>query len=147
MKKLFLMLIAVATAGYANAQTLSDSNVPAAAKAALSQKYPSIKSVKWEKEGGNYEAVYTLNGTENSAVLNAKGNILETEMGIKPSQLPAQARQNLSEKYPNQKITEAAKITSASGKVTYEAEVKGKDVLFDTNGNFVKQSQEEEDED
>lgn len=147
MKKLILMLVAFATAGYANAQTLSDANVPAAVKSALSQKYPSVKKVNWEKEGGNYEAVYTLNGTENSAVLNEKGNILETEIELKQSQLPAQALQYLSKNYPNKKISGAAKTTSADGKVLYEAQVNGKEIMFDTAGKLVKKSQEEEDED
>lgn len=103
--------------------------------------------MKWEKEGGNYEAVYTLNGTENSSVLNAKGDILETEIELKQSQLPAQALQYLSKNYPNKKISGAAKTTFAGGKILYEAQVNGKEIMFDTAGKLVKQSQEEEDED
>jgi len=147
MKKLIFMLVALATTGYASAQILSEANVPAAVKSAFTQKYPSVEGVKWEKEDGNYEAVYTLKGTENSAVLNPQGNILETEAEIKQSQLPPQVLNYFSKNYPNQKILEAAKRTTASGKVIYEAAVNGKDILFDTSGKLVKQTTEEEDED
>ena len=36
------------------------------------------------------------------------------------------------------KIKEAAKIVNADGTITYEAEVKKGDVMFDQNGNFLK---------
>ncbi|WP_347159155.1 PepSY-like domain-containing protein [Pontibacter chitinilyticus] len=147
MKKLLLMFAALAATGYASAQTLPAAKVPATVTAAFAQKYPAVQEVKWEKENGNYEAGYTLTGTENSAVLDASGNILETETAIPQAQLPTQAQQYLAKNYAHQKITETAKITAASGKVTYEAEVNGKDVLFDSSGKFMKKSQEEDDED
>jgi hypothetical protein len=40
--------------------------------------------------------------------------------------------------FPGAKITEAGKVTDASGKTRYEAEVKGKDLVFDEAGNFLK---------
>ncbi len=36
-------------------------------------------------------------------------------------------------------MKEAAKITDAHGVVTYEAEVKGMDLLFDSAGKFLKE--------
>ena len=32
-----------------------------------------------------------------------------------------------------------AKITKANGEMIYEAEIKGKDLLFDMNGNFIEE--------
>ena len=40
--------------------------------------------------------------------------------------------------YKEDEVKEASKITDANGTVTYEAEVKGKDLIFDSNGNFIK---------
>ena len=40
--------------------------------------------------------------------------------------------------YKGAKITEAGKVTDAQGKLSYEAEIKGRDVIFDKEGNFVK---------
>ena len=40
--------------------------------------------------------------------------------------------------YNGAKIPEAGKVTDAQGKLSYEVEVHGKDIIFDQNGNFVK---------
>ena len=63
--------------------------------------------------------------------------IVETEIEIKVSQLPKNALQYLKDNYKNQKVKEAAKIVTEKGTVIYEAEIKGKDLLFDENGNFI----------
>jgi len=51
--------------------------------------------------------------------------------------LPANTIAYVKEHY-KVKITEAGKVTDAKGNTSYEAEVKGKDVIFDKDGNFVK---------
>jgi hypothetical protein len=38
-----------------------------------------------------------------------------------------------------QNIKEVAKITDAKGTVTYESEIKGMDLLFDSTGKFIKE--------
>lgn len=45
----------------------------------------------------------------------------------------------IKECYKGKTIKEGAKITTADGTVNYEAEVDGKDVIFDTNGKFLKE--------
>lgn len=113
-------------------------DVPAAAKSAVARLYPGVKDVKWEKEDGNYEAGLTYNGKELSLVIDAKGNILETETTIAVSALPTSVRDYVAKHYAGKKIKEAAEIVDAKGKKTYEAEVGGKDLMFDTNGQFIK---------
>ena len=54
------------------------------------------------------------------------------------AQLPAGVTDYVHSHYPGAKITEAGKVTDAEGKTRYEAEVKGKDLLFDEKGNFLK---------
>lgn len=115
------------------AQKISSAKVPAPVKAAF-EKAHAKTSVKWEMEKSNYEAGFTLNGKETSEVYTAAGSLLETETAIRTNELPAAVLARLKGK----KIAEAAKITRADGTVCYEAEVKGKDFLFDTEGNAVK---------
>lgn len=69
-----------------------------------------------------------------SVLYDINGNLLETEVPIAFTELPAAAQAMLKGK----KVKEAAKITNAKGAVTYEAEVKHKDILFDAQGNPVK---------
>ncbi len=126
----------------ANAQQLKEAEVPANVKAGFEKKYPGSKVEKWEKEGSDYEAEFDLNKVESSAVFDANGTFKELEQEIKTSELPKQVTEYCSKNYAGYKLSEAAKITDASGKVMYEAEMsKGKehfDALFDQNGNFVK---------
>ena len=134
MKHFFgILAIAVCATTVANAQKLSTEKVPAPVKAAFEKLHPHTR-VNWEMEKKNYEAGFTANGKETSEVYNAGGSLLETEVAIKVAELPASVQSKLK----GMKVAEAAKITKADGSVNYEAEVKGKDLLFDPNGNPVK---------
>lgn len=111
---------------------------PSVVKEALSKKYPTVKKVEWEKEDANYEAGFDLNKVETSVVIDEKGTILETESKIEVATLSKTITDYVAKNYPKQKIKEAAKIVNSKNKVTYEAEVKGYDLLFDENGKFIK---------
>lgn len=115
-----------------------ESKVPAAVKDAFRKQYPQAVKVEWEAEKGNYEAEFVSNGIRQSVLMDAAGKVLETEVEIKPEQLPEAAQTYLAQNYTGQKIKEAAKITDAKGGITYEAEVKGKDLIFDAAGNFIR---------
>ena len=63
---------------------------------------------------------------------------IEIVNAIPVSQLPAPVPAYIKQHYKGAKITEAGKVTDAAGKISYEAEVKGKDIIFDEKGSFVK---------
>ena len=138
MKKLLFLLAVMASVSFANAQKVSEKEVPAVVKSALQKSHPNAKGLKWEKEKGNYEAGFEVGETDYSVLIDASGNILETEVEIKTDALPASAKAYITKNYPGKKIKEAAKITDAKGVVTYEAEVDGKDLIFDNSGKFLK---------
>ena len=113
--------------------------VPTAVKSALTKKYADAKNVTWEKENGNYEANWGgKSGEDNSVQFTPAGNFIEIVKAIPVSDLPANVTAYVKSHYNGAKITEAGKVTDAKGKLSYEAEVNGKDVIFDENGNFVK---------
>ena len=89
-----------------------------------------------------YEAGFKQNGNTMSALFWANGTMTESEMDIKVSDLPAAVLAYVKEHYKGKAIKEGAKITKADGTVNYEAEVAGKDVIFDANGNFLKEVKE-----
>lgn len=142
MKKSAVLLAVVAGLSFANAQKIQKKEVPAAVKSALQKNYPNVKEIKWEKEKGNYEAGFKQNSTDYSVLLNASGSILETETGIAVNSLPASVKEYVAKHYPKNKIKESAKITDAKGVVTYEAEVGGKDLIFDSSGKFLKETED-----
>ena len=80
-----------------------------------------------------------MDKSEQSVLFNAQGSIIEKEIEIKISQLPNGVLDYVKTNYKGQSVIEAAKITDAKGKVTYEAEIKGMDILFDSNGKFIKE--------
>ena len=67
------------------------------------------------------------------------GTFTESEVDIKAAVLPATVLAYVKEHYKGKTIKEAAKITKADGAINYEAEVNGKDVIFDANGKFLKE--------
>ncbi|SDF55584.1 Putative beta-lactamase-inhibitor-like, PepSY-like [Mucilaginibacter pineti] len=140
MKKIILsMVMAVAAVGAVNAQNVKSAMVPAAAKAALLKKYPMAGKATWEKEKANYEANWGgKSGEDMSVQFTPAGEFVEEVVAINPSQLPQGVASYIKQNYKVSKIKEAGKVTDASGLVTYEAEVKGKDLVFDTKGNFLK---------
>jgi len=145
-KKLFPGPIAFITIAFAltlsptrsAAQTLKASAVPAAVRSALFAKYPAA-AVTWEKEKANYEANWGGRSKEDSSVLfTPAGEFIEQVIAIPVTSLPAAIPAYIRQHYPGARIAEAGKLTDAAGNTRYEAEVRGKDLLFDIAGNFLK---------
>jgi hypothetical protein len=132
------ILIATGMGLTAMAQKLSPTLVPAAVKASFEKAYPGIKNVKWEKEKGDFEAGFKQGSKEMSAVFKADGTQVEAETEINAATLPASVFVYIKQHYKGAAVKEAAKITKAGGEVNYEAEVKGKDLVFDSTGKFIK---------
>jgi hypothetical protein len=121
------------------AQKVKSSLVPAAATAALASKYPTASKVTWEKEKGNFEANWGgKSGEDMSVMFSPSGAFIEQVQAIKVSKLPVGVAKYVASKYKGAKIAEAGKVTDAAGRTMYEAEVKGKDLVFDEQGNFLK---------
>ncbi|WP_185204571.1 PepSY-like domain-containing protein [Chryseobacterium sp. C3] len=142
MKKLAFLLTVISAVAFVNAQKVQQKDVPASAQKGFQKQFPTIKEVKWVKEDGNYEAGFKVKETETSVVITPSGNILETETEMSINSLSAPIKAYITKNYPNQKIKEAAKITDAKGIITYEAEISGKDLIFDKNGKFLKENKD-----
>jgi cytochrome c-type biogenesis protein CcmE len=123
------------------AQNLDASKIPAAAKSSFEKQYPGV-AVKWEKEDGKYEVHFKQNGNMMSVLMDEKGVITETELYIRVTDLPATILAYVKEHYKRKTIKEGAKITKTDGTINYEVEVSGKDVIFDTNGKFLKKEKD-----
>src|SRR5690349_6482250 len=136
MKKITVVLGLCFVSAASFAQKLNTKDVPPSVKAGFAKNL-SMKDAKWEKEGENCEASFKKDGKEMSAVFDAAGTLLETEVEIAKNELPAGVLDLLKKDYAAFKLEEAAKIT-AKGEVTYEAEIeKGKDsfeLIFDARG-------------
>ncbi|HZY37769.1 MAG TPA: PepSY-like domain-containing protein [Mucilaginibacter sp.] len=139
---LFAAAILVVTAGSVKAQDIKTKDVPTVVKTALMKKYPEAVKVGWEKEKGNYEANWGgKSGEDNSVQFTPSGDFVEIVKAIPVSSLPKNVVPYIKVHYKGARVTEAGHVTDAAGKTTYEAEVKGADLIFDETGNFIKKDQ------
>ena len=138
MKKSRLVVVLSMLSLVSFGQKVKEKEVPQMIKKALHEKCPTAKAVKWDKEKNNYEASFVANKVDNSVLFSQDGKIVETEVEIQISKLPENALLYIKKHFKNQKVKEAAIITNQKGEVIYEAEIAGKDILFDANGNFTK---------
>lgn len=116
-------------------------NVPVAVKDAFAKNFPGVTAQKWDKEDGNYEANFKKDGKTMSATFDAKGGWMETETDIAVAELPVSITSYIREHYKGETIKEAAMLKTPKGDM-YEAEVKGKDLMFDMNGKFIKEEED-----
>lgn len=140
MKKAVFILPAIfALAVNVNSQDIKAKDVPPAVKEALAKKYPRATKVSWEKEKGNYEANWGgKSGEDTSVQFTPAGAFVEEVNAISVNQLPAEVALYVKSHYNGAKVKEAGKVTDAAGKHFFEAEIKGKDLIFDEGGKFVK---------
>lgn len=147
MKKILgltVILFAVSSATFAQEKEGGNEhiNVPAVVKSANMKKYPESKMhrITWEKENGNYEANWGgKDGEANSVQYTPSGSFIEIVKEIPASQLPKAAHSYMKEHYKNAKLGDVGKVLDAQGKTSYEVEINRKDVIFDENGNFVRE--------
>jgi hypothetical protein len=142
MKKLMVLFACLAVVIGVFAMNQKDEKIPAAAKAGFAAKFPIVKKAKWSVEKpGEFEAEFTLNGVETSALVDAKGTLLETEAEIKESELPQAVKATLTKDFAGYKLDEIEKATDAKGVTTFEMEAaKGKEKLeisFDASGKLL----------
>jgi antitoxin component YwqK of YwqJK toxin-antitoxin module len=138
MKKYFLIL----ALGFSMIAISQKAEIPAVAKSSFHKAHPVATNIKYEKEDGNYEVSFIENAQKMSVVINSNGKILETEIELKVSELPTTIQSYMKEHYKNSPLKGAAKITKPDGSINYEAAIKGKDVIFDVTGKFIKESKD-----
>lgn len=121
---------------------------PLEVQKAFEKEFPKIKPV-WNKEYRgedqtelNYDADFTLNNINMTAVYNAVGVFKTLATTITMQEVPARAVNYLKKKYPKNKITTVLKVMTNSNKITYEVgmELEGNlsDAVFDKQGNFLE---------
>ena len=139
MKKILFTVVLIVFSANSFAQK---KEIPEAVKTKFAQLYPNAQKADWEKEGDNYEVEFKQGKEEIVVLLNPGVNVLETETQINLSALPKAISEYTIKNYPGRKIKEAAKIVDDKGTVTYEAEIKEGDLIFDATGTFLKLDKE-----
>ncbi|MBS1780801.1 MAG: PepSY-like domain-containing protein [Bacteroidetes bacterium] len=137
MKKMILaaLILGVTTA---KAQKIGTEKVPGIVSRAFNHKYPAAKEPSWEIEKGSFEVNFKDNSKEKSVLIEPTGKIIEEETAIPSNELPQSIKNYIAKNYKGANIKEAAQIILQSGEMNYEAEVKGKDLIFSKEGVFLR---------
>ena len=120
-------------------------------KKAFQKDFPKIKP-SWRKEYGgedkdelDFEADFTLNNTNMTAVYSVIGIFRVLEVEIKTADIPAKISSYLVKNYPKNNIKKAARLMTNSNKITYEIgiTINGKwvDAIFNKEGDFLEMVQ------
>ncbi len=115
---------------------------------AFQKDFPKIKP-KWRKDYGgedkdelDFEADFTVNNNNMTAVYNNLGVFRVLEIEIKTADIPAKISSYLAKNYPKNKIKKVAKVMTNSNKITYEIGItindKWVDVVFNKECDFLK---------
>lgn len=142
MKKLVLLFICFSILTGFSARNQKDEKIPPEAKSGFTSKFPGAQKIKWSIEKpGEYEVDFTLNKVEQSALVDAKGNLIETEVEISVQELPQGVKTSVAKDFAGFRLDEITKATDNKGVVAFEMEaVKGKEkwtLEFDQNGKLL----------
>ncbi len=126
------------------------SKVPETVQKAFQAKFADAKNIEWEaEEEGEYEAEFVLNNTKMSAEFSKDGTWKETETVVPDSTLPAAIADTLNTKYGDYAVQKAELTENPKGK-SWEVKLKKDDsemeLVFDENGNVLKQEAGEKEE-
>jgi hypothetical protein len=146
-KNILLTILAISFFESSYAQTLKPKNVPAPVLAGMKKYLPMALLVEWEKEDSDYEANFFVKDSTGSlrtasALFNATGTLLEIEMIITKAELPSGVLDYINSNYGNPKIKEVSQVSKLAGPKTYEIEIKGKKLIFDSEGKFIKEEKD-----
>jgi uncharacterized membrane protein YkoI len=120
-------------------------DTPAKVAESFKTKFPTAKSVKWEKENEKeWEAEFKMEGKEYSANFSVDGTWLETEHEIKNNELPEAVKMALKNDFGVYEIEEI-EISEKSNGTAYEVELeKGEqtlEVVFDVSGKVLSKKE------
>ena len=138
MKKLIVLIAIAGFITQAQAQKMDVKDVPVIVTDAFYHAYPTIKDVDWSKDGNNYAVTYDENELDKSVTYDVSGTLIGIDEEILVSTLPASVMVYVTKNYNEDEVKEASKITDSQGTVTYETEMKGSNLYFDSEGNFLK---------
>jgi hypothetical protein len=115
--------------------------VPENIKAAFSKIHPSATDIYWIQEPSIFEAKFTDGNMKGAVSFNEHGEVVETEEVIKQDQLPNLTGivDYIKTNYSGESIQRCEKIVKKDSTIIYEIQITGKELVFDSQGNFKEE--------
>jgi hypothetical protein len=147
--KITILIALMLVTGLSQAQTLKDSDVPAAVKTAFAKSFPNAKGTKWSKEGeSEYEAEFKNGSLTQAANFDMAGKWLITETEIRKSDLPQAVQASLKKDFEGFKFEEIEKAETPDQGTFYEMELekgeKSYEVQIAADGKVMKKTEKKE---
>ncbi|MBN2805086.1 MAG: hypothetical protein JXR22_00365 [Prolixibacteraceae bacterium] len=106
----------------------------------LSEKFPGVINVEWNKSGNQFEAIFYKDQLEYIALFSKDGELTEYKMSLSEELLPAQIKQNLISKG---EIMNAV-LTNKGNAITYEVIIRDNKLiryvlLLNETGNILQE--------
>jgi hypothetical protein len=138
-KNLLLSFLILAGISVFAQQTIPVSQVPANVKNTFQTNYPNATNVTWQQQEQVYFIpTFTDNNVQTKMVIDLKGNRILSSTKIAATDLPQTATDYISAHYSGTAITDVQKISMLNRSTRYEAMVGTTDLIFDSNGAFIK---------
>lgn len=145
MKRTVLIMALVIAGITAKAQDIMKTDVPSSVSSAFDKKFPGMNNqdVDWDKEGGNFQAEFEMEGKEYEVLFDNQGSWLSTEIEkINASELPESISKQLNTgEYSTWEIDDIM-VKENPEETIYEIEVekgmKDHNLYFDKSGKQVK---------
>ncbi len=151
MKKAMMLLLMASSMLSAQNKSQAGKAVvpPAGVSAALEKEFPKMNA-SWTQDyvgdGASevrYQANFSSNNVNKMAEYDKLGNLKAVETSLQLGQLPTNIFHYIRKNYSFETIKEAVKVVGSDKKITYEIGIvkdnKFFDLVFDENGNFIKQ--------
>jgi hypothetical protein len=139
MKNIIAVLAISLSFTSAYAQQVKEIQAPLAVKSSFAKMFPGVKQAKWDKEGNLYKASYTNGHHKSSVLFDSTGKWIERETAIPVSQLSQKIKRYMQIHYKDEKLLGAAKITKVTSQSKYKVEIRGRDIYFTKEGDFIKE--------
>jgi hypothetical protein len=124
--------------------------VPALVQTAFQQKFPGVEPVWYRRYRGEFDqqlrfqGKFLVNNKTVMAVFNQTGGLMAIVAEMDSREIPKKARKYMENHYPNNTVTQTAKITQVDNVITYELGMYLDNyyviLIFGKNGNFIQLS-------
>lgn len=115
--------------------------VPDNIKTAFNKIHPNATDVHWVQEPSIFEAKFTDGEMKGAVSFNENAEVVETEEVIMQDQLPNLngITEYIKTKYSGESIQRCEKIVKKDSTIIYEIQITGKELVFDSQGNFKEE--------
>jgi hypothetical protein len=144
LKTIFTLILSVMLLNAATAQRISSKDVPAPVTAAFEKAYPDAKGVEWRKVDKYYKAEFDQKAIEYGVTYDIMGKLISNEVEISRNDLPQNIKDYANSHYAGKRLREATKVVTANGVESYQIDIAGMEVSFDSKGNFLNERKDED---